>query len=220
MPLQSKADLLQRLSDKRFRESFVWSRITQTLAIQARVLRQKAKLTQQELADKIGTSQNAVFRMESPKYGNSSLATLKKWADFFDVGLVIRFAPLSEIVNWSQNLKSSSIDVPHYSHDTALAETDAEKEQAHVSVPVPEAHLRKCPIAYTAVAAPPGRPWIIVGRERHSDELENRLLESVRQGSGAASQDIPNIESGEGTWQRMNLERELLQKRVSQSSIS
>jgi len=124
MALQSKKALHERLRDKQYRESFIWSRITQTLAIQSRVLRQKAELSQKQLAEALGTSQNAVFRMESPKYGNLSLATLKKWASFFDVGLVVRFAPFSEIADWSQNLASDSINVPDYSHDPGLADEE------------------------------------------------------------------------------------------------
>ena len=96
MSLQSKQNLYEKLKSKHHRNAFVWSRITQTLAIQARVLRQRSGWSQQGLAEALETSQNAVYRMESPKYGKHSLTTLKKWAEYFDVGLVVSFAPHSE----------------------------------------------------------------------------------------------------------------------------
>ncbi len=117
MSLNSKYKLHAKLKDKAYRDAFVSARISQTLALQARVLRQKAGLSQQELADKLGTSQNAVFRLESPRYGKHNISTLARAAAFFDVGLIVRFAPLSEIVDWTLSLKPESIDIPDFSHD-------------------------------------------------------------------------------------------------------
>src|SRR4051794_60727 len=101
MALHSKQSLHQRLSDRKFREAFVSSRIGQTLATQIRVMRQRSNLTQSELAQRLGTSQNAIYRLENPLYGKHSVSTLKKVADFFDVGLIVRFAPFSEIADWT-----------------------------------------------------------------------------------------------------------------------
>src|SRR5215468_5880466 len=101
MSLQSKQGLRKKLENKAYRDSFVASRIAQTLAFQLRVLRQRGGLSQAELAKKLGTSQNAISRMENPKYGKSSISTLRKIALFFKVGLVVRFAPLSEIAHWT-----------------------------------------------------------------------------------------------------------------------
>lgn len=52
------------------------------------------------MADKIGTNQNAVYRAENPNYGKQTITTLKKIAAAFDVALVVRFAPFSELLDW------------------------------------------------------------------------------------------------------------------------
>ena len=123
MSLQSKQSLLKKLDNKQYRDTFVGSRIGQTIAFQLRVMRQRAGLSQDELAKALGTSQNAVSRMENPRYGKPSITTLKKVASFFDVGLVVRFAPLSEIVEWTTKLSTESIQVPDFCNDAGLAES-------------------------------------------------------------------------------------------------
>jgi hypothetical protein len=70
----------------------------------------------------LATSQNAISRIESPNYGKASLTTLVKLASFFDVGLIVRFAPLSEIANWTMGLSTTSVDVPNFASDPGFAE--------------------------------------------------------------------------------------------------
>ena len=122
MPLQSKESLHLKLADEKFREAFISSRIGQTVAAQVRVFRLREQLSQKDLARELATSQNAIYRLENPKYGKHNISTLKKIAKFFKVGLVVRFAPLSEIVDWTENLSERSIDVPEFSRDTGFIE--------------------------------------------------------------------------------------------------
>ncbi len=99
--LNSKRDLLQRLRrGKPQRSRFVESHISKTLAFQTRALREREGWSQQTLAEKIGSNQNAVYRAENPNYGKQTITTLKKIAAAFDVALVVRFVPFSELVDW------------------------------------------------------------------------------------------------------------------------
>src|SRR3954470_24944561 len=100
MALQSKDSLHRKLADKRFRKTFISSRIAQTLGMQVRVMRQRLDLSQKDLARALGTSQNAIYRLESPKAIRPNISTLERIAEYFDVGLVVRFAPFSEIADW------------------------------------------------------------------------------------------------------------------------
>jgi len=112
MSLHSSDALASRLlGSKKFRDAFVSARIAQMLALQIRVLRQNAGLSQAELANALGTSQNAVCRMENPRYGKHSVSTLKKIASFFDVGLIVRFAEYGEIFDWVMGLNENSVNV-------------------------------------------------------------------------------------------------------------
>lgn len=128
MSLQSKRALWGKLAKKNYRDAFVASRIAQTIAFQLRVLRQRKELSQAELAKELGTSQNAISRMENPKYGKPSISTLRKIASYFEVGLVVRFAPLSEIVDWTTSLEERSVEVPDFEHDLGLVDKQAKLE--------------------------------------------------------------------------------------------
>jgi transcriptional regulator with XRE-family HTH domain len=78
----------------------VESQISRDLAYQIRSMRERESLSQTDLAKKLDTSQNAVYRLESPGYGKASISTLKKVAEAFDVALVVRFVPFGELVDW------------------------------------------------------------------------------------------------------------------------
>jgi ribosome-binding protein aMBF1 (putative translation factor) len=55
--------------------------------------REKAGLTQEELAVKIGTRQPALSRLERGGFRNASVDTLRKIADVLDARLVIKLQP-------------------------------------------------------------------------------------------------------------------------------
>jgi DNA-binding XRE family transcriptional regulator len=54
-------------------------------------LRAKAGLTQQELADRVGTSKSAISRLEDADYQGHSLSMLKRIAEALDKRVEIRF---------------------------------------------------------------------------------------------------------------------------------
>ena len=55
--------------------------------------RTKAKMTQAELAEKLGTKPTAISRLESPNHGKVSISTLKKIAGALSCDLKIEFLP-------------------------------------------------------------------------------------------------------------------------------
>lgn len=88
--------LWKLLTDKDYRRGFNRSHVGGTLAAQILNLRSNQKMTQKKLAEAIGTSQSQISAWES-SCDNISLASLHKIADAFDVGLIVRFAPFSEV---------------------------------------------------------------------------------------------------------------------------
>lgn len=117
--LSSKHNVIRRLRRGRpQRSKFVESHVSKTLAFQIRALRDREGWSQQRLAEKIDSNQNAVYRAENPNYGKQTITTLKKIAAAFDVALVVRFVPFSELVDWvsgtphvSEGLNSDALDV-------------------------------------------------------------------------------------------------------------
>lgn len=93
--------LIKRLRRGReARRRFVESHLAKGVAFQIRAIRDRQKLSQEELGKLIGSTQNGVSRLESPEYGKPTLTTLRKLAAALDVGLVVRFVPFSQLIDW------------------------------------------------------------------------------------------------------------------------
>ena len=87
---------LRKFFRKRYRDIFGTS-ITGTTAAQIRAMREKKNWRQEELARKLGMGQARISLLENPNYENMSLKTLKRVANAFDVALMVRFVPFSEL---------------------------------------------------------------------------------------------------------------------------
>lgn len=71
----------EQLKDEKFRQAYEEHEEEFTVAREVIALRQQANMTQRELADRVGTSQPAIARLESGNYRNLSLAFLRRVAD-------------------------------------------------------------------------------------------------------------------------------------------
>ncbi len=49
-------------------------------------------------------TQTNVSRLESPGYGRLNITTLQRIASVFDVALIVRFVPFSELIRWTDEL--------------------------------------------------------------------------------------------------------------------
>jgi ribosome-binding protein aMBF1 (putative translation factor) len=102
-----------RLLDKKRRDAFVSASVDQTIPFQIRAMRldENRNWTQEELASRSRMSQERISTCENPNYGRFSFQTLKRLASAFDVALVVRFVPFSELVEWEENLSPESLEV-------------------------------------------------------------------------------------------------------------
>jgi transcriptional regulator with XRE-family HTH domain len=105
--LTSKFDALRalavskKLRKRDYRKALIDAEIRHGITDQIRAMRERRGWTQKDLAERIGTSQPAVARMERTRDKYLSLPTLLSVADAFDVGLLLRFVPFSEVVRRS-----------------------------------------------------------------------------------------------------------------------
>ena len=86
--------LREDLKDPEFRSHFEEERAALALALKISRLRGKRGLTQKELARLMGTSQQAISRIESGDYEGFSLKTLEKVAEATQTRLKIEFVPV------------------------------------------------------------------------------------------------------------------------------
>jgi len=119
------------------RVRFVDSHLRKGIAFQTQALRDKKQWSQEQLAEELDSNQNAVYRLENPDYGKQTLTTLKKVAAVFDVALVARFVPFSQLVDWvsgtphvDPGLGPSTLDIPSFQTEVDLGvfeETSVQK---------------------------------------------------------------------------------------------
>ncbi len=53
----------------------------------------RRKMTQEQLAQRVGTTLSTIARLENPAYGKASISMLKKIADVLDCQLVVKLEP-------------------------------------------------------------------------------------------------------------------------------
>jgi len=107
----------ENLRDKDFRKQFIDEHVNVGIAFQIRSLRNRQNLEQSELAQLLGVKQPLISSWENPNYGKYTLNTLKNLAKAFDVGLLVRFAPFSTLIDWTVDLTSDAIAPPRFGEE-------------------------------------------------------------------------------------------------------
>src|SRR5258708_30609341 len=88
--------LEEQLKDPVFTERFEKAGEAWDVALQITALREKAGLSQKDLARKLKTSQQNVSRLESPAYEGHSLSMLRRVAEVLGATLRVTIAPKGE----------------------------------------------------------------------------------------------------------------------------
>jgi transcriptional regulator with XRE-family HTH domain len=109
--------LWKGMKSREYRESFVASHVSNTIAAQIFMMREDRKWTQKALAEKAGMKQSRISAIEDPDFENIEIATLRRLASAFDVGLSVRFVPFSEIAVQAGNVGTSDLCVVDFRHD-------------------------------------------------------------------------------------------------------
>lgn len=123
------SELVKQIDDHEQRHLHVASQIRVAIPLQVRAMRESRGWTQTCLAEKLGTTQNAISRLENPASGKPNIGTLERLAEAFDVGLLVRFAPFSEFVKTVDGMSNNSVAIPNY---------ETEKAQGAFQEPAPQ----------------------------------------------------------------------------------
>lgn len=125
---------MKPLDDKEYRAEFVSAMVSNSVALQIRELRKKSTLSQKKLAKKMGKKQSVISRLEDPEYGAFNVRTLLEMANAFDVALLVKFIPFSELMNRSRHLAPNDLGVPSYTEETRRMASAGTTESAVQSV--------------------------------------------------------------------------------------
>jgi transcriptional regulator with XRE-family HTH domain len=129
--VNTRAQKIVRLKNKQYRDAFVASQISIGLPFQIRALRESPSRNwkQSELADRAGMLQPRISAMESPGGAKFSLETLRRLASAFDVGLIVKFAPFSELVEWSERFDPDAFNADSFEEDIGLKNPKADESR-------------------------------------------------------------------------------------------
>jgi transcriptional regulator with XRE-family HTH domain len=128
-------DILRISKDVRAYINLRWLNIT--LATQIRILRKKRGWTQAELAERADVQVQTIVRVEKMYWGrtNPTLNTLAKIAAAFDVAMIARFVPWSQLVDEITNtpyvdngLSPETFDIPTFEEELASGSFGASAE--------------------------------------------------------------------------------------------
>jgi transcriptional regulator with XRE-family HTH domain len=87
--------LEEQLKDPDFAERFARAGEAWDVALQLAALREKAGLSQKDLARRLNTSQQQISRLESPSYEGHSLSMLRRVAEALGASVHVTIAPRS-----------------------------------------------------------------------------------------------------------------------------
>lgn len=119
--MSTKQSLIRKIrKSKEYRDEFVAAQISTGIPFQIRALRKAQNWTQAKLAEATQMAQPRICAMEQAGYGEFTLNTLRKLASAFDVGLVVRFAPFGEVVNWADSFSPDTFSVAVSEDDPVL----------------------------------------------------------------------------------------------------
>ncbi len=119
--------LLERLSkdfqDEEVRYAYADSVVNAFISAQIRALREDRDLSQEELAELLGTKQSGVSRLEREDYSAWKIETLRKLAKAFGVRLRISFEEFGTLVEDIGGFKGNSLLPRRFDDDPAFKET-------------------------------------------------------------------------------------------------
>lgn len=125
-------ELLDRLQkefgDENYRYAYAEGFLNASIAAQIKTLR--GQMSQQELADKVGTKQSGISRLENVNYSAWKIATLRKIARAFGVRLKITFEEFGTLPTEVENFRKDTLSRHKFSDDPIFNQS---KEESGIS---------------------------------------------------------------------------------------
>jgi transcriptional regulator with XRE-family HTH domain len=121
------------MRNKDYRHEFVSAQLQTGIAAQLLTMRLAREWTQKQIAEKSDMAAARISVMENPSYDKFTLTTLKRLARAFDVGLMVRFVPFSEIVAWVSDQSPESLDAASFDEDRIAPKKHLESTPSNIA---------------------------------------------------------------------------------------
>jgi transcriptional regulator with XRE-family HTH domain len=117
--LDERSDLISKLrTEFDTRAAYIQAKVGTLVPSQIRALRLKSEMPRQaDLANAANMKQSRISMMETPGAANVTIGTLSSIAAALKVGLVVKFAPFSEMLAWENDFSQDQFDVVKIDND-------------------------------------------------------------------------------------------------------
>lgn len=117
--MSERSKLISRLlASVDARAAYIKAKLGVLVPSQIRALRLSSEMPRQsDLARSAGLHQSRISMFETPGAANMTIETLSRLAAAFEVGLIVKFAPMSEMLRWENEFSQDSFNVPKLSAD-------------------------------------------------------------------------------------------------------
>src|SRR5580704_14869306 len=133
--MNSNSRLWKKLLRTRYLNAFIASSVGVHIASQLHALRTSRGKSQEQLAEEIGMNQSTISQMEKPDYQTYSLSSLIRFAQYYKVGLEVRFVAITDQVRRMVEQTTDSLAPPPFGEPLAMpASSQPEVRPAQITV--------------------------------------------------------------------------------------
>lgn len=122
--MSDRLDTISKLrSNLNERAAYIRAKLAVLVPSQIKALRLKSGMARQaDLAREAEMHQSRISMFETPGAANMTIETLSRLAATFKTGLIIKFVPFSEMLEWENEFSQDSFDVLKIEHDADFIE--------------------------------------------------------------------------------------------------
>ncbi len=121
MPSSHNREPIDQLRDKEYREAYADDFLNAYIAAQIRAIREQRNMTQRDLADRIGTKQAGISRIENVNYSSWNIRTLKKIAYALGCRLHVSMETFGSLLDEGASFSRKALERPEVERDPVLA---------------------------------------------------------------------------------------------------
>lgn len=125
--MSERSTLISKLlSSVDTRTAYIKAKLGVLVPSQIRALRISSDMPRQsDLAQAAGLHQSRISMFETPGAANMTIETLSKLAAAFKVGLMVKFVPMSEMLQWENQYSQDTFEVVPLEQDYGFLDPDA-----------------------------------------------------------------------------------------------
>jgi len=109
--------LRRQLRNREFRHAYADEHLNLSISTQIKTIREKQRMSQATLAEKLGTKQAGISRIENANYNGWSIAILRRVAEAFDLRLHVSFEEFGTLWREVENFSRESLERREFQHD-------------------------------------------------------------------------------------------------------